>query len=58
MGVFPGSINHIFWLHHYGLRVVMDKQKSRNVAIFLHQKQAKTKNEDLPKKAVFGSLGT
>ena len=32
-GVFPGSINHIFWLPHYGLRVVMDERKSRNVAV-------------------------
>lgn len=33
-------------------------EKAEMSLFFLHQKQAKAKNEDLPKKAVFGGLGT
>ncbi len=32
-------------------------KKAELSLFFLHQKEAKTKNEDLPKKAAYGSLG-
>ena len=32
-------------------------KKAEMSLFFLHQKHAKTKSEDLPKKAAFGSLG-
>ena len=33
-------------------------EKAEMSLFFLHQKQAEIQNEDLPKKAVFGGLGT